>query len=177
MEAKAVVALCRCGGSENKPFCDGSHKTNGYSGARQSEKPLDKKRAYEGKAITIFDNRAICCHAGHCVEDLPAVFRKEGKPWVDPDGAGETAVAALVARCPSGALSYESKKGGAETPASEPEIRVVPDGPYHVSGSVSLAGEQGLPAPDPKRFALCRCGASLNKPFCDGSHATAGFKD
>lgn len=176
IETKAVMALCRCGGSANKPFCDGTHKANGYSGTRETTKPIDKKRAYEGTSVTIFDNRTICCHAAHCVEELPSVFRRNEKTWVEPNGAGNDEIADLVNRCPSGALSYVLKGAEPKAKTKEPEIQIIADGPYHVTGPVSLEGEQVLPPPDPDRYALCRCGASRNKPFCDGSHVESGFR-
>ena len=67
-----VIALCRCGGSANKPFCDGTHKRNGFSSARLSDGSAERRDDYRGRRITIHDNRALCAHAGHCTEGLPA---------------------------------------------------------------------------------------------------------
>src|SRR2546423_11281476 len=78
------VALCRCGASKNKPFCDGTHSTNGFSDRKLSDGDSDRRNAYAGKHITIFDNRAICAHAGYCSDDLKSAVRMSAEPWVDP---------------------------------------------------------------------------------------------
>jgi CDGSH-type Zn-finger protein len=69
------VALCRCGGSSNKPFCDGSHGQNGFSDDRERDGNLDKRDNYVGQRITIHDNRGICSHAGYCTDNLNSVFK------------------------------------------------------------------------------------------------------
>src|SRR4051812_44169781 len=88
------VALCRCGGSKNKPFCDGTHGTNGFKSATLADPANNKRSSYVGKSITIFDNRAICAHAGFCSDGLKEVFREEGDPWINPDGASRAHVIA-----------------------------------------------------------------------------------
>src|SRR6266446_1666568 len=67
------VALCRCGGSKNKPFCDGTHSTNGFSDHKLADGSANRRASYRGKRITIFDNRAICSHAGHYTAFRPSV--------------------------------------------------------------------------------------------------------
>src|SRR5215213_11149396 len=68
------VALCRCGGSNNKPFCDGTHSSNGFSSANTADPALNQRKAHVGERITIFDNRALCAHAGVCTDNLKSVF-------------------------------------------------------------------------------------------------------
>src|SRR5436309_2436210 len=70
LAAKEKMYLCRCGGSQNKPFCDGTHAKNGFRGRRESRRQLERRRRYVGSEITITDNRAICSHAGFCTEHL-----------------------------------------------------------------------------------------------------------
>lgn len=171
------VALCRCGGSSKKPFCDGTHKQNGFQSAKSDERVRDRRKSYEGKHITVHDNRGICAHAAFCTERLSSVFRQNERPWIDPDGASPDQVIAAVRACPSGALSYSID--GAEQRERDgeaPRITVVPKGPYAVTGGCELAEEgRGEGAPI-GHYTLCRCGASKNKPFCDGSHWTTDFE-
>ena len=174
VHAELTVKLCRCGGSMNKPFCDGAHKRSGFTGARVSDGSKDKVRSHAGAGITIHDNRTVCYHAARCIAGLPAVFKPGTRPWIEPASAPAQQLMEVVRTCPSGALSYSVE--GAERPPERwaPSITVVKDGPYAVLG-VELAGvafAQGVPR---ERYTLCRCGASKNKPFCDGSHHEIGF--
>ena len=177
IETKPVMALCRCGGSANKPFCDGTHQKNGFSGARLAESGTDQRQSYPGANITIHDNRSICAHAGHCTRTLAAVFKYGSEPWIDPRGGTVDAIIDAVRKCPSGALSYTLDEAEREQPLPGPSITVTKDGPYAVTGAAQLLGSawaQGAPS---EHCTLCRCGASKNKPFCDGTHWSVGFKD
>src|SRR2546423_7901123 len=116
----AGIALCRCGGSKNKPFCDGTHSTNGFRDAKSADPALDRRDTYAGKRITIFDNRALCSHAGHCTDSLKSVFKQGAEPWIDPDGAALEAAAAALPKCPSGPLSYAIDGVAAGAPQRPP---------------------------------------------------------
>lgn len=121
-------------------------------------------------AVVRFEARR-CVHARQCVLVLPQVFRAnvEG-PWIHPDAASPEALVALAARCPSGAITVERLDGGAqEGPPAVNLVTVRENGPLAVSADLALAGERRT------RATLCRCGASANKPYCDGSHTGAGF--
>ena len=100
--AQAVVALCRCGGSATKPFCDGTHNRNGFSSAKLADPARDRRDTYSGRRIAIHDNRAICAHAGYCSGELATVFKYGAEPWIDPDGATAQSVIATIRKCPSG---------------------------------------------------------------------------
>src|SRR5574341_323933 len=100
------VALCRCGGSKNKPFCDGTHGTNGFTDQNVADRSQNRRVNYVGKRLTIHDNRAICAHAGICTDSLETVYRSHQEPWIDPDGASVEKIIETIKRCPSGALSY-----------------------------------------------------------------------
>jgi CDGSH-type Zn-finger protein len=171
------VALCRCGGSNNKPFCDGTHGKIGFSDRRLSDGANDRRESYRGKHITIFDNRAICAHAGFCTDGLKKVFRMGSEPWIDADGAAVEEIVDTIRKCPSGALSYAI--GAAEAPplARPPQVLVTDNGPYAVSGCIELMGVRFGDGAASEHYTLCRCGASANKPFCDGSHWRVGFRD
>jgi len=176
-EARSGVALCRCGGSANKPFCDGTHRKNGFSDRNMADPARDRRVAYAGKEITIFDNRSICAHAGFCTDGLKNVFRMDTEPWIDPDRAAVAEVIATIEKCPSGALSYVRDGVEALPPRREPMITVMNDGPYAVTGGVELAGVRRGEGASEEHYTLCRCGGSKNKPFCDGTHWHIGFKD
>lgn len=172
------AALCRCGASENKPFCDGGHSVIGFNDRCETDGHLDRRRSYEGDAITIHDNRGICSHAGICANELPGVFRKSGRPWIDPNGADLAKIRAVIEKCPSGALSYSVEGVEYRDYDREAKITVIPDGPYHLQGWVDVAGAEGrAEGVSDEHCALCRCGSSRNKPFCDGAHADIGFSD
>ena len=177
LPAARGVALCRCGGSKNKPFCDGTHAKIGFSDRKISDGSKDRRESYAGKGITIFDNRGICAHAGYCTDNLKAVFRMREEPWIDPDGATLREIVETIRKCPSGALSYAIDGAEAAPPPRPPMITVTDNGPYAVAGGVELVGVQfGKGAPT-EHYTLCRCGVSKNKPFCDGSHWDANFRD
>lgn len=177
LPTKPVVALCRCGGSGNKPFCDGTHARNGFSDARLSADTDGRRTDYRGRRITVHDNRSRCAHAGHCTDGLPAVFKYGSEPWIDPDGADVAAIVERVHACPSGALSYAIDGVDTTAPAQPPAITITKDGPYAVTGDVGVDGEPRDEDGPGARFTLCRCGRSRKKPYCDGSHWEAGFTD
>lgn len=186
------IALCRCGGSKNKPFCDGTHSIIGFSSENKTTE-TDKndspnrtvikniRRDYPGKEITIHDNRKICSHAAECVNNLSSVFKLGSRPWIDPDGAKIDDIIGTVRKCPSGALSYSIDGVEYRDPKEQrnPTVTVLKNGPYHITGGIELLGEDiqfGLGA-SKEHYTLCRCGASENKPFCDGAHRKVNFQD
>ena len=137
---------------------------------------MDRVKRYEGDGITITWTAERCIHAAECVRGLPAVFDTERRPWIDASGADADAIAAVIDRCPSGALGYE--RVASDAPVSTPtavSIQVQQGGPLFVRGRVAMSAEDGSPIEAPERMALCRCGASSKKPFCDGTHARIGF--
>ncbi len=138
---------------------------------------MGKTRTYDADGISVTFDAARCIHAAECVRGLPSVFDPERRPWIDPAGAGPDELAAVIRRCPSGALAYERSDGGPpEAPDTENVVRVVPEGPLHVRGRlrVHVPGGEAL---DETRVSLCRCGKSANKPFCDNAHLEVGFDD
>ncbi|HEY2468154.1 MAG TPA: ferritin-like domain-containing protein [Terracidiphilus sp.] len=175
LAARPEMALCRCGGSGNKPFCDGTHAAIGFESKKLDGRTPDRRDSYVGKEITVFDNRGICQHAGFCTDNQPSVFKLHQEPWIDPNAAPGAAVAAQIHQCPSGALSHSLV--GIEIPARETKITVSKDGPYRVSGEIELQIDVWGEGASRDHYALCRCGGSKNKPFCDGTHWYNNFKD
>lgn len=171
------VALCRCGGSSNKPFCDGTHGKIGFTDEKQTDGCKDKRVSYAGQHITVHDNRGICSHASFCTDNLKTVFKLGEEPWIDPDGATTQEVIDTIKKCPSGALSYSIENVENSDQDRPPVVSVTRNGPYAVSGEVELLGQKMGDGASTEHYALCRCGASKNKPFCDGSHWYIGFED
>ena len=171
------VALCRCGGSNNKPFCDGTHGKNGFTDNKSTDGALNKRKNYVGKQITIHDNRGICAHAGYCSDNLSSVFKFGEEPQIDPDGATVKDMINTIGKCPSGALSYTVDNVEHRDQDREPMVTVTTDGPYAVAGGIELVDELFGEGASTEHYALCRCGSSKNKPFCDGTHWHIGFKD
>lgn len=133
---------------------------------------------YEGRDGDVTWDSRLCIHVAECGRAKRDLFVGGRDPWCRPDVVALAVVRDVVARCPSGALVLEPKDGTAPE-AAEPEntVTVAPHGPYYVRGELAIAG-----APDDMpgvrfRAALCRCGASKNKPFCDGAHDKSGFRD
>ena len=138
----------------------------------------EKKRFYKSDKITISFETGKCIHAAECANGLPEVFNPNERPWVNPDGAEVDKIKEVIDRCPSGALKYESLDDpGTETATTQKtQVTVVPNGPLFIRGEVELYSGDGSLISKEERASLCRCGASSNKPFCDGSHTAAGFK-
>ena len=176
-EITGNAALCRCGGSKNKPFCDGSHKRIGFSGDKDPERPPDKRQQYQAAGITINDNRVLCAHAGKCTDGLPAVFRLRQEPFVDPEAASPDEIAGTIKQCPSGALTYSIAGTEYRDRGGDPSVAFVPGGPYVVRGGAELEDAELLEGGTTDHFTLCRCGHSKNKPFCDGTHWGVQFDE
>ena len=169
----AQVALCRCGASSNKPYCDGSHARTEWDG---TENPpagsyAERAKSYGGDGMEVFDDRPICVHAGFCGNQVTNVWKMAVKTG---DSQIRAQAMAMVERCPSGALTY-SVDGDTIEPDLPVGIAVIPDGPLWVSGGVEVAGADGEVLETRNRVTLCRCGQSASKPLCDGSHKEAGF--
>jgi CDGSH-type Zn-finger protein/uncharacterized Fe-S cluster protein YjdI len=139
--------------------------------------PESKIHRYAGGAATVTWDARRCIHAAECIRSLPKVFDSKAKPWIVPDAAGVDALRAAIERCPSGALALEAPPD-ADAPPTLPEANTaVPtvDGPTYLNGDLVLLDADGNVALGDTRMALCRCGASKNKPLCDNSHRAVGF--
>jgi CDGSH-type Zn-finger protein len=177
IETKPIIILCRCGGSSNKPFCDATHTKIGFTDEKEPDRVPDKMDNYEGKALTIHDNRGVCSHRGYCTDNAPKVFLMNTEPWIDPDGMDIDEAAGVIETCPSGALSYTREGVLHKNFNHEPGITVTKDGPYDVVGGPEFVDSAGNKPEATEHYTLCRCGKSKNKPFCNGQHWYVKFKD
>lgn len=174
-------ALCRCGQSESHPFCDGSHIKAGFNGTERASQESYEKRAelLKGPELDLMDD-GRCVFARFC-------HREDGKVWglvenSDVPKLREEAIKG-AGDCPSGRLTVFDKTGKAIEPEFEPAVEILQDPENRVSGSIFVKGNIPIECADGNvyetrnRVALCRCGRSRNKPFCDAGHVSAGFTD
>ncbi len=174
--------LCRCGHSKNKPFCDGSHTDVNFDGKETATRQPYVRQAevFDGPTMALSDVEDLCAFARFCDPG--------GKIWGLMEQSDDPQVRKLVIReamhCPSGRLVLNEKKTGEEIePNLKPSIGVVEDpalgvsGPLYVQGGIRVESSNGTPYEVRNRVTLCRCGASVNKPFCNGSHASIRFRD
>jgi uncharacterized Fe-S cluster protein YjdI len=144
-------------------------------------------RDYTNGEITVYWRPKKCIHATTCYTQLVEVFNPRKRPWVDMSGASTEKIIEIVKKCPTDALTFQYNKDiGKEqvteqskepVPPTKPvEIQVMKDGPIVVYGKIKLSEKEGK---DFKTFSItsfCRCGASNNMPFCDGTHRKIGFQ-
>lgn len=138
-----------------------------------------KIRHYESDEIDVEYDVVRCIHAEECINRLRAVFDPQKRPWIQPENALADAIADMIPHCPTGALHYTRKDGGApEATPPRNRMRIMPDGPLYLSGDFTVSHtEDGVPYTlDDTRIALCRCGASQHRPFCDNSHRQIEFR-
>jgi CDGSH-type Zn-finger protein len=181
-EARGEYFLCRCGQSKNKPFCDNTHLSVGFEGDETaSRRPLERQSVhYDGPTMALSDAEKYCAFARFCDPG--------GKIWALIERTDDPKVAELVVReanhCPAGRLVVREKGTGkpVEHPLP-PSLGLVEDpalecsGPLWVRGGVRVESQDGKAYEQRNRMTLCRCGASDNMPFCNGSHASIRFRD
>ncbi|MEY2341558.1 CDGSH iron-sulfur domain-containing protein [Acidithiobacillus sp. IBUN Pt1247-S3] len=180
--SQAQYALCRCGHSENKPFCDGSHQRVGFDGTEIADRRpyLTQTKRIQGPVMSLTDAESLCSAARFC--------DPHGQVWnlvlKTDHPASQQHFVTQTCDCPSGRLvAWDNKTGEAIEKAFEPSIALIEDpdqhcsGPIWLRGYVQVYGADGFAYEVRNRVTLCRCGASKNKPFCDGSHISKGFRD
>jgi len=169
-----TYALCRCGHSKKLPFCDGTHSIANFDGMETaSRKPyLEQAKRIHGPTVDLTDAEELCAAARFC--DRAGGIWKLTKQSDKPEARK---IAEDQARnCPSGRLVLWDKQGKVIEPEFKPSIVVVEDpqenmeGPIWVRGGIPIESVDGYIYETRNRVALCRCGKSSNKPFCDGSH-------
>lgn len=144
----------------------------------------DKKditKEYSNGEVTVVWKPNLCMHSEICFNGLPEVFNPKARPWINAEGASTKRIVEQVKKCPSGALSYYLHEEGAAPEEQQPKgqaivAEVLPNGPLMVQGAITIKHSDGTTTQKEKNTAFCRCGASGNKPFCDGSHKKVGFE-
>lgn len=167
-------ALCRCGKSKNKPFCDGKHSTVSQSPSTAPHEPILKRaEAFQGPDITLYDNEKYCAFARFC-DGYGRIWNlvRQGTAFANTMTVREAHL------CPAGRFVLKENKTGAAIDIQEEAcIQVIEDpmlgvhGPLGLRGNITVIDENGTPYEKRRLQALCRCGKSKNKPFCDGTHA------
>lgn len=139
------------------------------------EKNIVKK--YRNNELTILWEPKKCIHSGVCFRTLPKVYDPRARPWIKPEGASVQELKAQIDTCPSGALSYtiENEPITSES-MTQTNVEIMKDGPIIIKGSLQLKNSDGTLENKENITALCRCGASDKKPYCDGHHKKIGFK-
>ncbi|HNR53800.1 MAG TPA: (4Fe-4S)-binding protein [Flavobacteriales bacterium] len=141
---------------------------------------MSKEHSYTNGEVTIIWRSDLCIHSRKCWKGLAEVFKPGQRPWIQPEGASTERIVAQVKECPSGALTFRMNAGAdpdKEDAAPATEVEVSANGPLLVKGSCSVIHPDGRKEMREKVTAFCRCGASANKPYCDGSHRRIGFND
>lgn len=169
-------ALCRCGHSSQKPFCDGTHaNTPSFDPALTASREFRTSREQVQTAGdgTLADDQTMCADAGYCGTRFTNVWDMAGD-LSDPEVRAR--FLRMVESCPSGRIVFRDAAGRDLEPEFAAGIAVVPNGPLWVRGRVVIESADRAPFETRNRVTLCRCGASQNKPFCDGAHKSVGFK-
>lgn len=138
---------------------------------------MSKTKEYSNGEVTIVWKPDTCIHSGICVKGLGEVFQPKEKPWIKINAASTDALVKQVKACPSGALSYYmNDKDNKTSETLDAKVEVLADGPLLVYGTLKVTHKDGSEETKNRTTAFCRCGASKNKPYCDGAHVDEGFQ-
>ena len=179
VETKETYALCRCGESNNKPFCDGTHVKTEFDGTETAatDRYEDRKIVHENSTgIVIKRDYSVCAESGFCGDRLANI---EKLAELTDDSIVRAKVMAMIERCPSGSYTYALTEDAKDIESDLPrQIAVTTEmtsegpiaGPLWVTGEILVERADGQPMEVRNRVTLCRCGQSKNKPLCDGTH-------
>ena len=142
----------------------------------------ETEKTYSNGEVTIVWQPTMCMHSTVCWKNatgLPEVFDPRKRPWIDPLGATSSQIIEQVDKCPSGALSYFLNNEGPKSATNDAEVivEINAKGPLMVYGKINIIDQNGNITERNKSTAFCRCGASANKPYCDGSHSRIDFNE
>ncbi len=134
-------------------------------------------QVYAHDSLSVHFDLGRCIHSAVCVRGLPAVFDPKARPWIRPEAAAVEEIVQIVHRCPTGALQVAIDGVPVPPVQNDCTVQVGRNGPLMVRGDVRIVDAEGNEILQDTRVALCRCGHSRRKPFCDGAHRDAGFRD
>lgn len=135
------------------------------------------RKEYSNGDLTVIWKPSLCIHAKECVHRLPEVYDPDKRPWITPENASAEALKKQIDACPSGALSYPTQdEPKTEANTMETKVEVLENGPLLVHGNIAVTDAKGNSEQKKRSTAFCRCGASQNKPYCDGGHTAANFR-
>ncbi len=137
------------------------------------------ERQYANDDIVVYWEPGLCIHSANCLNKLPEVFDSQARPWIRINAANADQIAEAVLSCPTGALRFKRLDGGLQESDAMPDETIVNErlnGPLFVRGRIRIVGAGGEVIREATRVALCRCGHSQNKPFCDLTHRKIGFR-
>lgn len=136
---------------------------------------MERYKQFSKAHLTVFWYPRKCIHSGECLDALPEVFDNSTKPWINLDNAPIVKIKAAVEQCPSGSLTYIDNRHKEDNMSSN--ITIKKNGPLLVTGIFEVTDSEGKLIIKNESCALCRCGASYKKPFCDGTHREINFKE
>lgn len=138
---------------------------------------MSKAKEYSNGEVTVVWEAEKCIHSAMCVKGLPEVFQPKERPWIKIDSGTTDRIIETVKKCPSGALSYYMTNTEDKTSKTlDTKVEVLENGPLLVYGTLKVTHKDGKQETKNKTTAFCRCGASQNKPYCDGAHIKQDFK-
>jgi CDGSH-type Zn-finger protein len=179
LETGETYALCRCGQSDERPFCDGTHYTADFDGTETADTraTAERQEVYPGGThIVVKHDDYLCMGAGFCANRVTNIERMV---TVTADTGIRSQAIAMIERCPSGSLTYALEAEGPDIEPDLPQqVAVVTEitsagpiaGPLWVTGNIPIERADGEPFETRNRVTLCCCGQSKNKPLCDGTH-------
>ncbi|WP_106403188.1 ferritin-like domain-containing protein [Actinocorallia populi] len=182
LETEDTYALCRCGRSGSKPFCDGTHAVVGFDGAEAADlRPYkEMQHVHDGVGISAQRVGELCMHAAFCIGSTRPIA-KMLDDTDDPDM--RSTIMGRIDHCPSGSYSYALERGGETVEADLPQAVSVLEEEHGlasalwVTGGVPVLHADGRLLETRNRVTLCRCGRSGRKPLCDGTHRETGFRE
>jgi len=139
---------------------------------------VEVKKEYTNGEITVVWKPGLCTHSAICVQTLPNVYKPKEKPWIQIENGTTEALQAQVSKCPSGALTYymNNESQPMKTADSNVKIEIINNGPAIITGGFQVEDKTRNIEDQKDRVAICRCGLSGNKPYCDGSHRENAFE-